>query len=777
MMRIVIDQSLKGRFLNYFKKRAAICALLVLLALPYQIISVPCVPCVGVPPPPQSLWSLVADIYATQCIGTLISGPITITTPGIYTVCQDITSATAGPLITIATGNAQAPVLINLACHTISITNVAGQAIVGSNGSLFSVINGTIISTVAGTLPLVQGAIDVVGVDFAAAVTPNTLTAISAPAGAVPTDLIPRVTNCSFRSFNTGISSVGSFLEVDNSYFVGGVTGISMTGASGSLRLTRSTVGAQGVGSCVNFTVAGGSSLCVIDNCEFASTSLTAAAVVVSGTALNLSNSIFQASAGAVLATGLFPVTAGTTAVIKNCEARGGGVAGATYGILSYDAVDVTNCIAQGALLGAGVSGLIIGTSGSVSVDNFRASSLSGQGWGIGTCNTAVVRNCIVQGTLGVVGGNACGFSDTSNVYMEGCIVDNVSMTNAHAIAVSGVFLVSPITCIIKDCAVLNCSSGPGLLSALIGLTAVGGGVASIQGCRVTNGVSSQAAIQVQAFDEAAVKGCSIEGLTGAVGIEITNATAGIVQDCNIVNVFNGTGVFILSTIAALIDGCIVDGLTGLGGNALAANLCNSLIIRNSVVQNTTTGGGATLLGSSNTPFVLIEGCSVNNASIGIGFAIQTSQSTDTIIRDCDVQDVAITVTGSVIGIGGLGFSNGLIDNCRVSSVNAVNGSAVVLQTTEGVVQNTTVENATVNAAISVTATNVLIKSNNIFNISGLGIHGIASATINFLNNVVQNTTLAAYVPAVGVGGTVISVAGSGGNLPVTTGYWANVAP
>lgn len=102
----------------------------------------PCLASIG-----ESVWTLCDRLLATQCVGTTIRQsdvPFTITEPGIYSLCEDLLSTAPGSTIVINSDD----VLLNLACHAITVTQVAaGQHIgININGNRVAVGNGRMIA-------------------------------------------------------------------------------------------------------------------------------------------------------------------------------------------------------------------------------------------------------------------------------------------------------------------------------------------------------------------------------------------------------------------------------------------------------------------------------------------------------------------------------------------------------------------------------------------------------------------------------------------------------
>jgi len=213
-------------WLDLLKGQVKVGLLMLLLFANTHLLGMACVPCVGVPPPPVSIWTLVADLYATSCIGTLISNsqlPFVITVPGIYTLCEDLHWPGPGPAIFVDTSTSLAPTLINMACHRLTSTGDGIGTTPGFEG-VYSVFNGTIELLGLGTA--IQGIVQNVdnvqligaaGFSTGGIVPINTL---SANAG-----VTTRIRNCDFRQLSLAIDLLaGAFdqtLEIDNCTFDG----------------------------------------------------------------------------------------------------------------------------------------------------------------------------------------------------------------------------------------------------------------------------------------------------------------------------------------------------------------------------------------------------------------------------------------------------------------------------------------------------------------------------------------------------------------------------
>lgn len=377
---------------NVPKGKMIVSALMLALFFNSQIFGMACVPCAGVPVPPTSIWSLVATIYATSEIGTTINNaslPFTITTPGIYSLCEDLTWAGAGAAITISTGNAFDPVIINMASHRLEITGT-GNGIVGVGASIFTVYNGTITtsgSAIAATL--ISGAIDVTSVDFASTVTGNINSGIVIPGASVIPNLIPRITNCTFTTIASAITAAATSLQINNCLITGSsLNGIAITGGTGVLELFNSGMGNIG-GSCVNFAGISSSAVCIINDCILSNTSTTVPAVVVTGASLDMQTTAVRTPIG-VTATGTFGIVAGTNAHIAGSTISGMTVTNSTGLVLSaYDVATVVDSLVQDAA-GTNIGGIAITAGDSATITSCSLNALTGAGWFINACKTRI---------------------------------------------------------------------------------------------------------------------------------------------------------------------------------------------------------------------------------------------------------------------------------------------------------------------------------------------------------------------------------------------------
>jgi len=774
---------------NVLKGKMIVSALMLALFFNSQIFGMACVPCAGVPTPPTSIWSLVATIYATGEIGTTINNaslPFTITQPGIYSFCEDLLWTGGGAAITINTGNLIDPVIINMAGHRLDIASI-GNGIVGVGTSIFTVYNGTIVTSGdASPSTLISGSIDVTKVDFASSIGGNTNSGIVIPGASVIPNLVPRITNCTFRNIASAITAAITPLQVNNCIISGSsLHGIQVTTGVGILELFNSTMENIG-GSCVNFAGAIPAASCAIIGCVLGNVSVAVPAITVTGASFTLQETTVTTPVG-VSATGTFGVLSGTTAFVNRSIISGMTVANSTA--LSLNAYDVTT-VARATLedaTGTNIGGIAITAGGSATITDSSLVGLTGQAWLINNCNNALINTCLVEPAAGaLLTTNATSIANTPNVLVQECIINNAQVTSGSILSVTapanGI-----LQAIVRNCALLDCNNTATV--ALLAVTSTSTvSAAYIEGCRILNASSAGGAIMTTSIGDVNIRDCSVQNYIGlgaaAIAILAAFGNAVEISSCILEDITNAVGIFSSFCAAPLLDNCSIKNLNGT--SAFAVDHCASVLIRNSAIQNAIivplTGLGV-LLGSTNSPSVIVDTCRVSDIILTNASAINCFQATSGLIRNCLLNHIVSTGTAPILGLDMLVTSttnSGLIDGCDVNNVvNAAANAIQISNALDGVVQNCIIQQATVINAIGLTIgmTNALIKSNRVFDITGNGIDVVATTTTDFFNNVVNVVTGIAYQPASGVGGAIVSIAGSGGNIPAGTGYWSNIAP
>jgi len=386
-------------------------------------------------------------------------------------------------------------------------------------------------------------------------------------------------------------------------------------------------------------------------------------------------------------------------------------------------------------------------------------------------------------------------------VLVQNCIINDADVTGASIINIS-----APasgfLQAIVRDCALLDCNSvaAPAALLAVSSTSTVS--ATYIEGCRIINASNNFGAIGASTIGDVVIRNCSVQNYTSLVPastIFAQNCNGVAMIECTIEDMINAAGVFASRCQSVLFNRCSIRNMIN-GFNGVAASLCTHVIITNCTVQNITAVGNAgtlvDIIGSSATPYVIIEGCKVSDGIIQNSSPINSSEVTTGIIRNCQVQNIHVgSITTPIYTIIGLKGINGttvadlIIENCQVNSITNVGGGAFVANIGEfnagdGTIRDCTIQNchgAGMQTGITIqAASSASILSNVLFDltttVAAIDLTGVGSPSI--FNNVIGRLVLGVpYSPAVGIGGTVVSVAASGGTLPTTTGYWANIAP
>lgn len=151
-----VDCCKRDYVFSFFRKIAIFICFVMNFSTPLSTMAAACTPCISTPG--ESIWTMVDKLRASSCAGTLLRNsdlPITLTTPGIYSLCENIQYTGLSPAITITPTTG--PIYFNMTCHSITIeTGSVGGAFAISPSSPVTIVNGFIVSNHA-TVNLIQG--------------------------------------------------------------------------------------------------------------------------------------------------------------------------------------------------------------------------------------------------------------------------------------------------------------------------------------------------------------------------------------------------------------------------------------------------------------------------------------------------------------------------------------------------------------------------------------------------------------------------------------------
>lgn len=353
------------------------------LFLSYHLPAMTCSPClasVG-----ETAWTLADRLLATQQIGKQfgqVDVPITITSAGIYSLCEDLLSTSSQPVITI-TGD---DVLLNLACHAVTVTQQAEAAHIG-------------ISVLADRVAIGNGRM--VAQEGDLGLQPVTLIALNGVHDITIDDVYFAGTSGITSDFNIGSKAV----DIDATSFSIVVYNCAFQNVAYGTFLSTAT---QVIISNCNFSstiaaaVRTAASRMLVEECHFFGRSTIQ---VVEGRDITLSHCSIAHS--------------NTTIAAIDIQAAG------TPGSIPTDIV-VRDCIVNGTVAtsqqGISVSSGAIG----IVVEHCLVSDTAGDGMNI-TGTNVVVRGC----TVNTAGGDGISVAGTSfNVFVQNCEVANSGGSN-----------------------------------------------------------------------------------------------------------------------------------------------------------------------------------------------------------------------------------------------------------------------------------------------------------------------------------------------------------
>jgi hypothetical protein len=330
-----------------------------------------------VAPPGTTVWTISNEILSGACVGNPITQsmlPLTISAPGLWSFANDLTwsdPTTAAITIDISAIPIPPPIIINLACHSLSV----GTSSVGIDAATpTAIVNGTLISRGGSSLLATGYCLQIENVTFASTV--SNVSIDSGDVGFAPNNSNTcLVKNCQFNNVGTAIEIIDS-------------TGLTI----------ESCTFGQQAGNCITSNTGLDQSIeVVISNCEFANA--TAPLNLTGVEAWTIEHCIFSNFS----LTPIITINNSNFITINNCQINRGShsMLNNTITFNNVNNINITNTTINGGNAQSGILGTGIGNN--VTISNVL----------VNNCNSGIDLSGITSSTGVLV--KSCSIVDCSN--------------------------------------------------------------------------------------------------------------------------------------------------------------------------------------------------------------------------------------------------------------------------------------------------------------------------------------------------------------------------